>query len=406
MKTLLLLIGLTAGCFFNASAAISEPDNVVYGTITLGGNQVTASGTNVFVEARLQLGGPPIASYQMGSRPSVGNFYSLRISLQSIPPVTAPDATQVSEGIYIVVRDDSGVRAQTTYTVGAPGLITRLDFSGANTGQTSHPADISPTDNSISISEVVAYTLAWRSGAPWSVAPTNIPVSYAVRAGALWRGGEAYRLDGTVSNAPAWWINTNAVATFPNPNSDLAVSALPAAYTPGVPFTVTDTITPSASVTVYAVEDQPPPGWIVSNISGGGVFDAVNQKVKWGLFFDQTPRTFTYQVTPPASAGGTALFDGQASFDGLVTLNISGQRATFFNASPIAAFGIQPLGFGSGFHLTVKGAQGQNLIVETSTDLQNWQTLSTLMIDATGTNSLIDPVGTNHQRFYRVRPGP
>jgi uncharacterized delta-60 repeat protein len=79
--------------------------------------------------------------------------------------------------------------------------------------------------------------------------------------------------------------------------------------------------TPLASVSVYAVEDQPPAGWQVTGISHGGVFDTATGKVKFGPFFDHEPRTLSYQVHPPVwgmhCARGVFCFTGQASADGI-----------------------------------------------------------------------------------------
>jgi len=53
---------------------------------------------------------------------------------------------------------------------------------------------------------------------------------------------------------------------------------------------------PPTNVSVHAVEDQPPAGWAVVQISHDGVFDAVTGKVKFGPFYDAQPRTLSYQV--------------------------------------------------------------------------------------------------------------
>jgi alpha-tubulin suppressor-like RCC1 family protein len=75
--------------------------------------------------------------------------------------------------------------------------------------------------------------------------------------------------------------------------------------------------TPPGSVSVHAVEDRPPAGWAVANISHGGVFDAQTGKVKFGPFFDATPRTLSYDVVPPTGAQGVFAFAGSASADGV-----------------------------------------------------------------------------------------
>src|SRR5215469_11456882 len=116
-------------------AGLAEPDNVVYGNIVIGTNSVTASSTNVFVEARLTTNGSPIASYQMGSLPTAGNFYSLRINLENSIPESAT-ATQTSDTVLLVVRDAKGMEFIQPYVVGSRGAFARLDF-----GSTSNDAN-------------------------------------------------------------------------------------------------------------------------------------------------------------------------------------------------------------------------------------------------------------------------
>jgi len=114
-----------------ARAEIPEPDNVIYGTIAIDNVAVTASRTDVVVEAWRTTNGPAIASYRMGSNPQVGNFYSLRLKLESIVPVFDPDASQLGANLFIVVRDASGVRDQASFIVAERGQFQRLDFGTA-----------------------------------------------------------------------------------------------------------------------------------------------------------------------------------------------------------------------------------------------------------------------------------
>ena len=93
----------------------------------------------------------------------------------------------------------------------------------------------------------------------------------------------------------------------------LAVSSLATNYFLGVPFTVTITVNPPTNTLAYAVEDRPPLGFVVSNISDDGVFCPITRKVKWGIFLDNTPRSLTYQVTAQTNAIGLATFAGVAS---------------------------------------------------------------------------------------------
>lgn len=127
MKIRFLLIALAAASRLTCHAGISEPDNIIYGTILLGTNALTAHSTNVFVEARQTTNGPAIASYQMGSLPTAGNYYSLRVSLEDSPPAN-PVASQTGNILYVTVRDQTGVRTQQVYTVADRGHATRMDF--------------------------------------------------------------------------------------------------------------------------------------------------------------------------------------------------------------------------------------------------------------------------------------
>ena len=112
-------------------AEIPEPDNVLYGTITLDNVPVTAARTEVVIEARRVVEGPPVASYRMGSNGRLGNFYSLEIPLESLDPVLETNASQSGESLIIVVRDAAGVRGQTIYPVGERGQVQRVDFGTA-----------------------------------------------------------------------------------------------------------------------------------------------------------------------------------------------------------------------------------------------------------------------------------
>ncbi|MFQ5591860.1 MAG: Kazal-type serine protease inhibitor family protein [Phycisphaerae bacterium] len=87
-------------------------------------------------------------------------------------------------------------------------------------------------------------------------------------------------------------------------------------YCPGVTKVVRIVLNPPSSATAIAVEDTPPPGWVVSNISNGGTLDPVNGKVKWGPIFAPFPAEVTYDVTPD-SANGLQCFTGIISIDGV-----------------------------------------------------------------------------------------
>jgi hypothetical protein len=107
--------------------------------------------------------------------------------------------------------------------------------------------------------------------------------------------------------------------------ADSVIADMPADCQPSVPFAVTLTVTAGEGTMIYAVEDSPPSGWPVADINYSGRFDASTGQVKWGPFFDQTPRLLSYRVTPRPDSSGVYQFAGRASFDG-ISLDIEGAR--------------------------------------------------------------------------------
>ncbi|MEK7677889.1 MAG: PQQ-binding-like beta-propeller repeat protein, partial [Verrucomicrobiota bacterium] len=198
-----------------------------------------------------------------------------------------------------------------------------------------HPADNVPAgDNYLTIAELTSYASAWKLERPWPNGPSPIPISFLANAIALWLHGEAYQYDPQTNSAPPSWTNRAVPPPWPpvppgSPpaNRGTAVADLPAEYQLGTNITVSITVTPQTNVTAYAVEDQPPDGWLVSQITSDGLWDDLTRKVKWGPFFDRVARTLAYQATPASNTLGAAVFAGVASFDG-ADLAISGQRQT------------------------------------------------------------------------------
>jgi len=86
---------------------------------------------------------------------------------------------------------------------------------------------------------------------------------------------------------------------------------------PEVTFSVSIAIDPPVGTIAVAVEDAPPTGWFVENITDGGTWDAQQEKVKWGVFFEPSvPSSVMYDMTPPLDATGQECFTGTVSFDG------------------------------------------------------------------------------------------
>jgi len=178
-----------------------------------------------------------------------------------------------------------------------------------------HPADLTPMDFSLSISELTAYGAAWKSGANWTVPPNPIPVEYVSRAGALWKGGETYKFDSTAGGAPLCWVNTYMAARSLRSQESSATRQLTS--TADNTFTVSISVSPAETVPMYVVEDQLPAGWDVFNVSDHGQFDAKSNKVRFGLFMDNQPRTLSYQVKSLSGATDAPVFSGIASFNGV-----------------------------------------------------------------------------------------
>lgn len=104
---------------------------------------------------------------------------------------------------------------------------------------------------------------------------------------------------------------------------------MPEICVPGQIIQVAINVMPSECTACYVVEDNIPFGWEVSGISDGGVFDSINKKVKFGLFFDNEPRTLTYQIKAPEAESAT--FSGIASFDG-INVNIGGNNSVLIGS--------------------------------------------------------------------------
>lgn len=93
-------------------------------------------------------------------------------------------------------------------------------------------------------------------------------------------------------------------------------------YCLGVRKRISIVITPPAGTTAIGLEDTPPAGWEVSNISDDGVFDATTGKVKIGKVFLPFPggpvKLWGYDVIPHNDEfnGTTRCFNGETSPDG------------------------------------------------------------------------------------------
>ncbi|MBI4662405.1 MAG: chitobiase/beta-hexosaminidase C-terminal domain-containing protein [Verrucomicrobia bacterium] len=100
------------------------------------------------------------------------------------------------------------------------------------------------------------------------------------------------------------------------PRADFVRRDLPPVYSPRLKFRVVLRASPPSDAAVYAVEDGPPAGWSISDISDSGFYDATRAKVKFGPFFDRLPRNLSYVLTPPPGDLDRKTFSGLVSVDG------------------------------------------------------------------------------------------
>jgi len=199
--------------------------------------------------------------------------------------------------------------------------------------------------------------------------------------------------------------SANATLTVPTQ----VVSTMPPVFTNGVPFTVAISVAPPAGTTFYTVQDQPPNGWAVTNVSNGGTLSA--GRVRWILGNGQS-MNLTYVITPPATAVGTNHFAGSALFNGTINLPITGIR-DIYNEVVRLSLGAVDL-FGDGIlypNLTVFGKAGASYHILVADGLEQpgpWRTNATVnLITGSSTSWLdVEPRNANPRRLYKAQVAP
>lgn len=267
-----------------------------------------------------------------------------------------------------------------------------------------HPADTNH-DLRIPLAEVTSYAAAWKAGRTWPSGPVPIPLSYVTRAHYIWQHGEAYRFDPAAGAPPACWISTAS------PSAALVAAAIGGAQRSvlgdlrsGAAAQVRITAAPVGGSSGYAVEEKPPRGWVVSNISHDGTFDGITGTIRWGVFADGTTRTLTYTVTPPPTVTAVGIFAGQLSFDGKV-LEVTSEggapnSVTSSGSSQIRINDCTPTATGT--TLNISGAAGQTAVIEGSSDFTDWTEVKSIFIPG-GSVNCTDDTASGERRFYRVR---
>ena len=263
-----------------------------------------------------------------------------------------------------------------------------------------HPADLNPVDWRLGMDELTAYGAAWRTGGVWSCEPNPIPITYVSRAAALWRGGETYTVDPSITTPPLWWVNR--LGGGPSAKFDLGLTgtaqrSLPAGFLATEPVDVTLSVKPVSTTSAYAVEESLPAGTRLVSVADGGALDALQSRVKWGPYLDNSPRVLRYRVVLPQPEGGLLQFAGAASFDGdlVTTLGPNKVRST-----SLLTCGAPPQ---SGqWDLLLRGDLGAVYELQTSTDLARWTALSRFTNSSGTVRIPLSIVPGTTQLYYRA----
>jgi hypothetical protein len=238
-------------------------------------------------------------------------------------------------------------------------------------------------------------------------------VNYATRAGFLFANGGNYRLSTQYPTPfpPLLWVSASpdapaaSLSEVPWTTNHLGtvVSAMPTNYAVGIPFTVTISVNASDAVRAYAIEEMPPLGFAVTNVSHEGIFCPVTRKIRWGVFLGNTARTFSYQMIAATNSPAVAEFHGVASSNG-VNQPVTGQRVVrrATTISPARLDTIKTLADGNRL-LTFLGNPGVSYSLEGSSDLIEWTPLAELL-NNDGALQFIDLDTNTVNKFYRATP--
>ncbi len=206
-----------------------------------------------------------------------------------------------------------------------------------------------------------------------------------------------------VSNA----VGTNsATAALTVVQQASAVCSMPSKFTNGVAFTASIQVIPPEGTFAYAVEDQPPADWAVSQISAGGSIKTNPHRVRW-VFADGNPRTVSYTLLPPADVGGTFPFVGKADCStsaGTTSLTVTGVRECYNEALRLTG-GVMELLGETYVRVTVTGTPGAAYHILVADSLEPghaWRTNGAVTLTS-GSADWLDTEGLGaSRRFYRA----
>jgi hypothetical protein len=263
-----------------------------------------------------------------------------------------------------------------------------------------HPADVDE-NNSITLVELTGYAAAWKTGN--SRTNAFLRADILTRAGYIWKRGEAYRFNPNAP-VPLCWVpltETNGVflAQAMITTTERIVKT---SVAPGGSIEVQLTVRPPAGSTSFAIEENVPAGWRVTNISDGGIFLPDRGQIRWGIFLDNQPRDLRFTLTAPDGVTSVGNLSGEISFDGLIQ-EIAGAECLIAHSAETEVRLATTRDDAGAVNIELTTAPGQTGVVEVSTDLVQWSELQSVYAPD-GLVSVIDAAAADAQlRFYRFR---
>jgi len=367
-------------------------------------------GTSLIVELRAE---PPDGAHAYGVEDHPPEGWS--VSQISHEGVFDPATGKVKFGPFFDATDRT-----LTYKVMPPESATGpKEFSGSGSvdgasypiggdriivqGSTKHPAD---TDGnwSIVLNELIAYAAAWKGGASWNSGPVPIPLSFVTRAAVIWKRGEVYEFNPAFGAPPMCWVPVNGPVSnlVASASSEECVRLGGDGLAPGMSANLRIDVVPSAGTSAYAVEERVPSGWVISNVSHEGKVDAASGTIRWGVFMDNAARSLTYTVTPPADVAEIGRMRGLVSFDGSIREIVGSERIVSVNGDSLPRLE-KCEATASGIRLQLGGGSGQVGVLQRSSDLVNWEDVTTLFLPD-GTVEFVDETPTAQtQSYYRLQ---
>jgi hypothetical protein len=340
------------------------------------------------------------ATWQVGQISDGGGFDSINRKIKF-----GPFTDSASRTLTYTLLPSSNATGRLTFT-GSSSLNGSIYPIGGDDSidfiEQFHPADTN-ADSSIVLAETTAYAAVWKSGGSWPAGPNPIPLGYVTSAGSIWKRGESYRFDPSRGPAPACWVPLSASS-----NIVLAAQLVPAAQrsilgtvAAGQTIEIHLSVAPPANGASFAVEERPPRGWLISQISDDGTFDPAAGVIRWGVFFDSNARTLDYKVTLPAGITSIGDFNGEFSFDGRIVPVLSTNSLVVRGDLPMRI--IDAKEGTNGVTLSISGPGGQPAVIETCPDLQTWSDVQSIFIPNGEIQIMVELPPSANRQFFRLR---